>query len=576
MRSIRTSYFRRIFLTFFVVSLTLVIIIGGIISITFYEIYSSNIEDQGQQAVENIQRAIESLKEDYSRVINQLETDQDVCDFMSGMSNSDSEKQLIKELYFVKNSYPVKAEISIIDMENDRCISTRAENVNKKISRHQNWGVFRKANTTDQIAMYAVAKDAVLHEADRIFLAKAFHSRKDTVGGYILVEISRSALQSVIAEYTSLYNTNVMIVNKSGSIIYHTKGAGFEGLGKIQDYGSRAELDENQDKTKVWESYSYSYHKKSELYVLAEIPSSAMQMISNALLKTLFPAICIIIFLGLLVSTAVAKSIAHPIQELKHSMSKVESGDLSARVEVTRTDEIGQLGEAFNLMTDKIEELMVNIDEEKHSLWIAETRSLNLQMNPHFLYNTLDLIKWNAKLGRMEEISNIVVNLGRLLRRVMNTKDDFVKVSYELGIVSSFIEIQKKHYGDELQLYVNIEEDIMEQTIPKLILQPIVENAIVHGFGQKSEDCIIKISGKEKENYIVFTVEDNGTGIEQGKLCDILCFKQDNTHHIGLNNVDRRAKLYGNEGCGISVESEKGVGTKVILVLCKQTEDVKK
>lgn len=573
MEGIKKSYFIRIFLTFFAASLMLVVIIGGIISITFYEIYSSNIEDQGQQTVENIQRALESLKEDYSRVIRQLETDRDVCDFMEGRGSGDSEKQLIRELYFVKNSYPVKADISIINMKEDRCISTQAENVNKMISRHQNWGVFRKANKTDGIAMYAVAKDAVFHESDRIFLAKAFYSEKDSPNGYILVEIPRSALQSIVGEYTNLYNTNVMIVNKSGSIIYHSRGTGFEGLGKIKEYGERSELDENLEKTRIWETYSYAYHDTLELYVLAELPSNAMQMISNALLKALFPGICIIIILGLAVSTAVAKSIAHPIQELKNSMSKVEAGDLSARVNISRTDEIGQLGEAFNHMTDKIGELMVNIDEEKHSLWIAETRSLNLQMNPHFLYNTLDLIKWNAKLGRIGEISDIVVNLGRLLRRVMNTKEDFVKVSYELGIISAFIEIQKKHYGDELQLYVDIEQGILEQTIPKLILQPIVENAIVHGFEQKSENCTIKISGQEKEEYILFRVEDNGAGIDRDSMADILCFKQNNTHHIGLNNVDRRAKLYGDEKCGISVESRQGEGTKVILVLRKHAED---
>lgn len=573
MEGIKKSYFIRIFVTFFAASLTLVVMIGGIISITFYEIYSSNIEDQGQQAVENIQRALESLKEDYSRVISQLETDRDVCDFMAGGGNGDSEKQLIRELYFVKNSYPVKADISIINMKEDRCISTQAENVNKMISRHHNWGVFRKADRTEGIAMYAVAKDAVFHESDRIFFAKAFYSGKESPEGYILVEIPRSALQSIVAEYTNLYNTNVMIVNKSGSIIYHSRGTGFEGLGKIKEYGDREELDESLDKTQIWDTYSYAYHEALELYVLGELPSNAMQMISNALLKALLPGVCIIIILGLAVSTAVAKSIAHPIQELKNSMSRVEAGDLSARVNVCRTDEIGQLGEAFNHMTDKIGELMVNIDEEKHSLWIAETRSLNLQMNPHFLYNTLDLIKWNAKLGRIGEISDIVVNLGRLLRRVMNTKEDFVKVSYELGIVSAFIEIQKKHYGDELQLYVDIEQGILEQTIPKLILQPVVENAIVHGFEQKSENCTIKISGWEKEEYILFCVEDNGAGIDEDSLADILCFKQDNTHHIGLNNVDRRARLYGDEKCGIRVESRQGEGTTVTLVLHKHTKD---
>ena len=315
--------------------------------------------------------------------------------------------------------------------------------------------------------------------------------------------------------------------------------------------------------------YLCAFSKDIALYIVQEFPANAMSTIVSAMQNTfLFVLICITL-LGFLFSAAIARTVVRPVTDLQKTMSRVCEGDFSAKVPVLREDEIGKLGETFNSMTDKIAELLVNIDEEKHSLWIAETRSLNLQMNPHFLYNTLDLIKWNAKLGRMKEISDITVNLGRLLRRVMNTKNDLVTVGHELEIVRSFIEIQKKHYGSRLQLETDIPADLEQMRIPKLVLQPIAENAVVHGFASKPGNCRIKISGDEEDEFLRFIVEDNGAGMSENVLESILGFRQNNTHHIGLNNVDRRAKLYGGDSCGLQVESTEEIGTKVVLILKK-------
>ncbi|MFT3985367.1 MAG: sensor histidine kinase [Lachnospiraceae bacterium] len=566
-RRIKKSYVERIFITFFISSFALEVIISVIISLTFYRIYNENVKEQGEKTTENIIHALDSLVLDYSRVINELEGEPDIHRFFLNKTDEELEMNILRTLYFIKNSYPDKAEISIVDRNSDVWISTNAENNRKKVSRYQNWGVFRKANSTRGIGIYAIAKDAVLDRKDRICLAKAYRGDGEEVLGYLLVEIPWETLYDIVSEYGSIYNTNLMIMNKSGSIIYHSKGTAFEGLGKAKEYGFVNELRQQDTETIIWKNYACQYGVYTGLYVIQELPSDAMQMIANAILRTLIPGIILIIFLGLALSTVAARSIAYPVQELKDTMSKVKSGDFSARVNVVREDEIGQLGETFNSMTERIEMLMVNIDEEKHSLWIAETRSLNLQMNPHFLYNTLDLIKWSAKLGRESEISDIVINLGCLLRKVMNTKDDLVPVSYELEIVSSFINIQKRHYGDRLCLELVLEPEMMEERIPKLTLQPIVENAVVHGFAKQIKNCIVKISAYCDTGHLYFTIEDNGEGMTEEELETVLRFRQDNTHHIGLNNVDRRARLYGDTECGLKAESRKGSGTKIMLTL---------
>ena len=297
-----------------------------------------------------------------------------------------------------------------------------------------------------------------------------------------------------------------------------------------------------------------------------------MGVMLRILLNTMIICMILILFFSSIFSKIIANSVSYPIRELREKMGQMEHGDLSTRVNVTRQDEIGYLGESFNRMADKIETLVHNVDEEKHSLWIAETRSLNLQMNPHFLYNTLDLIKWNAKLGRTKEITDIAVNLGKLLRKVMNTKDDLVSVSYEMDIVSAFVELQKKRHGEKLQLLTDIQGDVWNQRIPKLTLEPIVENAIVHGFEKKADNCIIKVFIEKKNEYLILTVQDNGDGMSEEELENALEFRQENTHHIGLSNVQRRARLYGDENCGLTISSKEGAGTTVVLVLKQMGE----
>lgn len=141
-----------------------------------------------------------------------------------------------------------------------------------------------------------------------------------------------------------------------------------------------------------------------KLFFLQEIPAGTVGMLMKTILLAMIPGMLAIVLLALFFARILAKSVCDPINEMIITMEKVEKGDLSVRVNFQREDEIGQLGRAFDSMTCRISDLMERIDEEKHSLWIAETRSLSLQMNPHFLYNTLDIIKWNAKLNRNKKL----------------------------------------------------------------------------------------------------------------------------------------------------------------------------
>lgn len=563
LKKISESYFCRIFSAFFVSCLVFAVILSGIISFAFYRIYLSNLRQQSIGTAEKVRNAIDNEIENYKEVIRNLTEDEEVRAFFTD-PDAENANTVLRSLYILKNGNNQKAAISIVKMNPTQWLSTSEQVMKSTHASFENWGVFRKANEGEDVAVYAIARDAMLNEADRICMAKAYRDEKDQVLGYVLVEIPRSTIDVIVNEYAEQYKTMFMILNQSGAIIYHTSGLDYEGLGKAEEYG----FDNNwSDRTTgiTDDTFAYSRSDSYGLLYIKEMPSDVMNKIMNAILKAMIPGLMIIAVLGLGLSGMLARSISAPIQRIRESMAKVKHGDLTARVIVDRKDEIGQLGESFNAMTEQIGELMANIDEEKHSLWIAETRSLSLQMNPHFLYNTLDLIKWNAKLNRTNEISDITVQLGRLLRRVMNTKADLVTVSYEMEIIRSFLEIQKKHYGDRLHMEAELQSNMEEELIPKLILQPMVENAIVHGFSGKSGECRICLDGRFDGEYLIFRVEDNGNGMDQETLHSLLDFRQEGTHHIGLNNVQRRARLFGDENCGISAVSVPGKGTQITL-----------
>lgn len=575
----KKNYFYKIFMSIFCVCLILALIICSITGITFWRFYQTNLENQCIDATKKIRDVMEKMEESYIQALTELAESQDIKVFLKAKSenenslladaeNISSDKYVNavkKELYIYKNSFAEKVSISIVRLSDKKWISTTKQELEDSHADFSGWGVFRKANETDGTAIYSIARDSLLSDKTRFCIAIAVRNASKEVLGYLLLEIPRTTIDEVIQEYSNQYNTSTLILNKNNSVIYHSSGTAEEGLGKGALYG--IERDDTSDSGITQLNYAYAQSNIMKLFFLQEIPSGTVGMLMKTILLAMIPGILAIVLLALFFARILAKSVCDPINEMIVTMEKVEKGDLSVRVNFQREDEIGKLGRAFDSMTCRINNLMERIDEEKHSLWIAETRSLSLQMNPHFLYNTLDIIKWNAKLNQTEEIVDTTVLLGRVLRRIMNTKTDIVTVAYELEIVEAFVEIQKKHFGDRLTFELNVPESVKGRMIPKLVIQPVVENAIVHGFSGQDGVCRIKVTGEEKGNLLVFCVEDNGSGMTSEELEHILEFRQEGSHHIGLNNVQRRLKMFGDESCGIKVGSEYGKGTRVYINL---------
>lgn len=248
-------------------------------------------------------------------------------------------------------------------------------------------------------------------------------------------------------------------------------------------------------------------------------------------------------------------------------MVKVGKGNFNAYSSYESKNEIGILSSHFNMMVEQVQQLIQEVYQEQYLKQRAELKALRMQINPHFLYNTLESINWMARIKGVPEIGKMVKALGDLMRASISG-DDFVLIDEEIRNINNYLTIQKFRYGDRFNVVVDIRDDIRMVKIPKLVLQPIVENAIVHGIENMVGNGEIKIKGAAEEKKVVLEVTDNGAGINEELIPSILSgnykSKQSEDHtRIGLINVDRRIKIYYGQEYGLSISSTPGAGTCV-------------
>lgn len=271
-----------------------------------------------------------------------------------------------------------------------------------------------------------------------------------------------------------------------------------------------------------------------------------------------------------------SNSIANPIRKLMYLMRKVEDGDLSVSMNVKYNDEIGQLGRSFNIMIEKIGFLMDSVYKEQKNLRKAELKALQAQINPHFLYNTLDSIIWMSKANRNEEVITMVSALTKLFRIALSRGKDVISIQEEIEHINSYLTIQHIRYKNKFTFDINVDEALYKYSIMKLILQPIVENSIYHGIKEKRGMGYIEVRGRDLGDTIVFEVVDNGKGMSKDKLNALRNALNNGTREkiesYGIRNVNERIKIFFGAEYGLTFFSEEDVGTRVEIKIPKLLE----
>jgi two-component system sensor histidine kinase YesM len=280
------------------------------------------------------------------------------------------------------------------------------------------------------------------------------------------------------------------------------------------------------------------------------------------------------IVFSVLAAWGISRSIYGPIKKLHDVTRTITKNDLQALMTRDNVDEITELGMSFNIMIGKIKDLLDSKIKEQENLKKAELRALQAQINPHFLYNTLDTIIWMSESKKTDEVVDIVEALADFFRISLSKGKDWITIGEEIERTRSYLTIQKMRYRDIMDYCIEVNEAVAKNTILKLILQPLVENALYHGIKNKRQGGTITVRAKPRNaDEILLEIEDDGIGFTPEKLARVQAQIEDDSDEIrfergfGIDNVNKRIKIYYGKQYGISIKSEYQVGTKITLIV---------
>lgn len=393
--------------------------------------------------------------------------------------------------------------------------------------------------------------------------------------GYVFVYLRESSIINTFKE-TELFNSGELLVVDHEGYIVSAKNKSL--LGHQNEFSTAEALNsimhENFTTAKIaGKNYYITYRniQGTPWRMISFIPTFEYEKEIIWLRNWIILIILSCCLLSIALSVVISKGISKPVQNLSKRMLEVGEGNFNVYSDYESKDEIGVLSRHFNEMVRQVKQLIKKVYQEELLKQKAELKSLRMQINPHFLYNTLESINWMARMRGAPEIGKMVKALGDLMRASIGG-EDFISIREEMKNIENYLTIQKFRYGDKIEAEMNIKPEIFDVRIPKLILQPIVENAIVHGIENKIGNGKINIEGFIESQVMVLQVKDDGIGMDEEVSLKILSdsyklHSSEKHTHIGLKNVDKRIKMYYGENYGIKIQSRKECGTCVSIYL---------
>jgi len=363
--------------------------------------------------------------------------------------------------------------------------------------------------------------------------------------------------------------TNFTIVDQHNRIIYHANsqliGRSFHDImpfrdekGITQAWGEDYLVVRSPFEELPWTTYLYT-------------PLSEISAEGAILKQNMFILAGLILVFASFTSIFLSTVIARPIKKLMRNITLVEKGLFDNLPVIDSNDEIGELSRRFNRMSSELKQLVSRIQKEEKEKAMAEIRALQSQINPHFLYNTLGSVKWIASMQKADKIVEMTEALISILRYTAKLESSMVTLREEIDNIRNYIIIQNVRYYNRIQLQIQVDDSLLGSRMPKLILQPIVENAIFHGFAELEDEGIITVRAHRYDEGIQIEISDNGAGIDPATAewlnRELRSAENIQTSGIGLPNVQRRIQLHYGDRYGIGFHSAQGQGTTFVITL---------
>lgn len=383
--------------------------------------------------------------------------------------------------------------------------------------------------------------------------------------GVIKVSILESGIESILAKANTTETGVVYLQNSNGAIICASSENNLQAMGLNEDI--QKEMD---GKTWSWDMMTISGKRyavtskpvdNTDWTMISAIPYSEILSQSNKIRNLFFPLMLGIGIMAYCIAYFLSTSSVKRINLLMRTMEKVQEGNLDVRISSGSKDEIGKLFDNFNYMVKKINILIEQQYQTGKEIKNAELKALQAQINPHFLYNTLDLINWKAIDNNVPDIALIAHALAKFYKLSLNKGREVVSIKDEIDHIKNYIQIQNMRFENRINLILDLDDTVYQYAILKIILQPIVENSILHGIleNRKQMEGVIKITGCLENDVIVLTVEDNGVGITEEKASAILSGEvTSEAQGYGIQNIIYRIRLFYGQQYGLAYRPAPG------------------
>lgn len=570
MKPLRTgSIYFRLFRSYLATSLIPVLCLG-ILTVLFSREYSiSKMEGELQLVVRGTAGVLQQRLENYEESLELFAGYEGIGEFIRDPAPSEDEIiQLNQKMYLITGGKMHSLYLHLVALDGSIIHSTTGQ-TGIPDNVYSYWGILRKLQQTSASILYSGIYGS---EEYGITLAVPVWDR-DVVLGYAMLCITESAFSEIIASHSPQMPLEYIIVDSNQYLVVDSL-TGHDTMFLPIEYrsvllpGESRSFEMGADQ-KLMAAQSIS----GTGLTLAAAMSVGLVVSSSRSLTVFVVIVCLAaLLIALLTSKKLAESVVQPIRIICNTIQDIEDGNRESRVPKLEDDELGTLADAFNMMLDQLQEQYRTNMERQDRLRIAEFKNLQAQISPHFLYNTLESIKYLARLGMNEEIEVVVSKLGILLRSGMNFKQDMIPLKDELRVVESYIAIQQVRYEGKFTYTANIAPELLECMVPNLVIQPLVENAVVHGIEAKLGHGELRLTGWQENDHIYIEIYDNGDGIDEEKLRRIFEAEQPEKEpiereRIGMVNVHRRLQLYFGEPYGLEVQSRPGGYTRIRLCI---------
>ena len=396
---------------------------------------------------------------------------------------------------------------------------------------------------------------------------------RDGEEAWVALDLRFASISSYINNVGIGQHGYCFLMDESG-ILYHPQQQLIYSQLKSEDTATLADLPDG------------TYSESNVIYVLQTVEGSPWRVVGVSYVDELVTsnlwenfwllalAAVAILLAALVSSIVISRALSRPLKGLSRAMRQFEkNADTFTYAPVGGAREVQELSESFGHMVVKIQHLMETVRREEINLRKTELKALQAQINPHFLYNTLDSIAWMCEQGRNDEAVQMVNALAQLFRISISRGHELIPIRSELRHAESYLKIQKHRYKNQFSYRFDVDESCLDFLCNKITLQPIIENAIYHGINGLVDEGEIVITLRAEGQDVVFTVADNGVGMEEEQIQAILRKERSDHTGIGIKNVNDRLKIYFGEGYGITIDSEPDVGTTVTIRMPQVREE---